>query len=54
MNIRTTTSVQGSKTYHYVQLVQSIRDQKTGKPKTIVLYNSKFRTALSMAMAEAQ
>jgi hypothetical protein len=39
MNIRTTTSVQGSKTYHYVQLVQSIRDSKTGKPKTIVLYN---------------
>jgi len=39
MNIRTTTSVQGSKTYHYVQLVQSVRDEKTGKPKTIVLYN---------------
>ncbi len=39
MNIRTTTSVQGSKTYHYVQLIQSVRDEKTGKPKTIVLYN---------------
>jgi len=39
MNIRTTTSVQGSKTYHYVQLIQSIRDETTGKPKTIVLYN---------------
>ena len=39
MNIRTTTSVQGSKTYHYVELVQSVRDEKTGKPKTIVLYN---------------
>ena len=39
MNIRTTTSIQGAKTYHYVQLVQSVRDEKTGKPKTIVLYN---------------